>query len=211
MPQPEELVELLREYREVGIRYTALPDGYLDALADTLEYHTFMHWLAASGGVIIITPAVSTQSIIARKDAIYDCAKEFRRQAIYLIGLLYDTFEIPQNQRNDLQSLWLIKGTQPQGQVNREWRYYFHGYECRFENTKTRQVVEAVIINCPEFGCLTAFFFLEYINTTKQFIELRQWFDNKESNATKALTILGKQGVLKQLASARDDRNLFAD
>ncbi|TGE24708.1 hypothetical protein E5K00_05725 [Hymenobacter aquaticus] len=216
LPRPEQLAGLLREYREVGIRYTALPQGYLDALSGTLENHTIQDRNSRLGGVIVIIPAVSTASILARKDAVYACAKVFRQQAFQLMNPLLEALAIPPDKRNDWRELMQtkmahIRRGQARGQLGAEWTYFLHGFECRFENGKTGQVVEVIINNCPEFGCLDAWFFLQYINTTEQFAGLREWLGNEYENAKKVLTILARQDVLKHYGSARDDRNLFAD
>jgi|GEM_PF-2089910 len=211
---PEMLAGLLREYREVSFQYADLPDGYLDALTEVLENHTFRHGVLASGGVITIVPAVSTASILARRDELYQCARTFRQQAFHLVDLLYEALAIPPAKRHDWRELMQRKLRQPRGRVNAEWTYYLHGWECQFENTRTGQIVEVITANLPECGCLDAWFFLQYIHTTGQFVELDQWLGNAYENANKALTILGKAGALKQLASARDNRglrNLFAD
>jgi hypothetical protein len=210
LPQPDALVELLRDYREVGFHYTVLPDGYLNNLTGALENHTFKQWLSASGWMIIIIPAVSTASILARKEELYQCAKAFRQQGFHLISLLYDALAIAPAKRHDWRYFMQLKMRHPRGQVDAVWTYYLHGYECQFHNTRTGQLVEVIIANLPECGCLDAWFFMQYIHTTKQFAELDQWLGNKYENANKALTILGKAGALKQLASAWDDRSLFA-
>ncbi|PJJ60044.1 DUF6896 domain-containing protein [Hymenobacter chitinivorans] len=215
LPSAAELLELLQEYREVGFRYTFLPDGYLDRLFETLENHAFRNWDAESGGFITIIPAVSTPSILARKAALYACAKEFRRQAFELMDGLYEALSIPPEKRDDWKGLMRtkmlhIRRGQSSGVLKAGWSYYLHGYECLFRNNRTGQEIDVILINCPEFGCLDPWFFLQYINTTKEFIELREWLGNEHENAKKVLTVLAKAGMLSQLSSARDDRPLFA-
>ncbi|RYU78256.1 DUF6896 domain-containing protein [Hymenobacter persicinus] len=208
LPQPHELTRLLQQYREVSLKYTLLPAGYLEMLDQALENHTFLHWETA--GLILLTPAVSTVSILARQEALYHCAQAFRQQAFQLTELLLEARAVPIGKRHDWRELMQLKMRQARGAVNEEWTYYLHGWECRFEHTGTGQVVEVIVANLPECGCLDAYFFLTYINTTAAFAELRQWLGNEDANVGKALRILRSQGVLQQLAAARDDRNLFA-
>ena len=55
------------------------------------------------------------------------------------------------------------------GELSKQWNYYFHGEECGFSNRKSKQQVEVVLINAPEFGHIDSWFLLSYMKTTEKY------------------------------------------
>ena len=86
------------------------------------------------------------------------------------------------------------------GILNADWTFYLHGSHCRFDNLKTGQAIEVQYTEKPEFGCLDAFFFYTYMQTTDRFKELANWFIN-HINVYNAIKILVEEGVLTKKSS----------
>lgn len=94
--------------------------------------------------------------------------------------------------------------------MNEEWSYHLHGAECRFESSKTGQVVEIIIITRPEFGYLDCYFFYNYMATTERFKPLAAYFDNNYLHICKALDLLVLKGVLTRVNELSIQRNIIA-
>lgn len=77
-----------------------------------------------------------------------------------------------------------IADDQITGVLNDEWDYFFHGMQCRFDNIKTGQVVDAQLKNygyLPDM--LDPGFFLKYVNTTEKYADVAAFFNDDYENA----------------------------
>src|SRR5687767_4879519 len=107
---------------------------------------------------------MTTQKILEAKEAIYNCAKDFRYDANFMMTELASEFKFkiqpsisfPKEVYRHYNNKGIFKGV---------WSFYFHGSHCRFEHLDTVQVLEVLFTHSPEFGYINPFFLLVYIKT----------------------------------------------
>lgn len=147
---------------------------------------------------IWIYPAINTQDLFELQDEILVAAKAFRHDAMNLIKLVGEIYQL--NPLADVDELWKLRKICSRGNVNEEWSYCFHGAECRFENHNSGQIVEVIITNKTEFGALDSYFFLEYMRSKPKFKELAEFFLDDTGSVTKALNLLEDNGKLIRIS-----------
>lgn len=147
---------------------------------------------------------MTTQRILEFKEAIYNCAKEFRQDANSMMAQLASDFNFeikpsisfPKEVYRHYNDKGIFKG---------EWSFYFHGSHCRFEHLNTGQVLEVLFTHSPEFGYINPFFFLVYVKTTEKHKWLKEVLN--EENIHFAIELLVEEGVLSKIENSVD-RNL---
>ncbi len=208
LPPHESLLKLLGENESLILTYTFIEPGYVDRLEDCLTEHAILHFDWSNS--IHIFRSIPTMKVIENKSEIYQCAKTFRQDAFSLMQLMAETFNIDLETLDGLHELKLKKSSKQRGHLNENWNYYLHGAECRFENIKTGQVAEIIVITKPEFGCLDGYFFYNYMATTERFKGLASWFENDYKKVAKAINILAKEGTLLRRYDLNINRNVIA-
>ena len=208
LPTVEELVQILERYKKVTIHYTTLPQDYVSTLTYSLSDNSVYdrQW----DKTVFISPSISNEEILQKKFELYECAKAFRQDAHYLMGLMAKTFGINLETLDGLYELKHKQSNKGRGRLNEIWNYYFHGAECQFENIKTGQVVEAIIVTKPEFGYLDCFFLYNYMVTTDRFKTLAVFFNNDYHNICKAIDLLVFEGLLTKIHDLFIQRNVIA-
>jgi len=121
-----------------------------------------------------------------------------------------DKFSIDLKTLDGLSELKYKKNNKQRGVLNEEWNYFFHGAECKFENIRTGQIVEIIIITRPEFGCLDGYFLFNYMTTTSKFNKLTGHFGKNYLNVWKAIDVLADEGILTKLHQLSINRNVVA-
>ena len=150
---------------------------------------------------------MNTQRILEFKEDIYDCAKEFRRDANCMMAQLASdfNFEIKSSISfpREVYRHYNNKGT-----FREERSSYFHGSHCRFEHLITGQVLEVLFTHSPEFGYIDPFFFLAYIKTT----EKHKWLEEvlNEENVHFTIELLVKENVLTMTENSTDKNLILA-
>ena len=208
LPTVQQILALLRQHSKVLIKYSTSDPAYVDNLMDQLSDFYVAH--IAWDNTISITAGISNGEILKLKDEIYECARSFRQDAILLMQLMSDKFSIDLETLDGLHELKFKKSNKQRGKLTDEWNYYLHGAECQFENTRTKQIVEIIIITRPEFGCLDGYFFYNYMTTTDKFKSLAHSLDNDYINVCKAIDLLTKEGILTRMPHLNVDRNIIA-
>src|SRR2546430_1035721 len=82
------------------------------------------------------------------------------------------------------------------GQLDDDWRYFFHGYGCGFGNQRTGQTVEVHLGFPGEFGVLDPYFFAEFVRTTAGLEEVASLFKDPCRDSLRAMKILHSRGLL---------------
>jgi len=93
------------------------------------------------------------------------CAKDYRNLAKTLIHKLAEQFKTEIHTGFPLLTFNKFKDDRQLGMLG-HWKYFIHGYHCRFEDSKTGQKIEVPLIFGQEFGILDPYFFMEYLKTT---------------------------------------------
>jgi hypothetical protein len=187
LPSVAEVLQILASHKDLAIRYELLPSDYVRELTYALpDYSVFDRvW----DKTIFIHPCVHSSKILQKKFEVYECAKAFRQDANQLMGLMSNTFGIDLQTLDGLHELKYKKSQKQRGTLNKEWTYFLHGQECRFENTITGQIVEIIVSTRPEFGYLDCYFFYQYMATTERFKMLAAAFDNDYIHIYKAFDL----------------------
>jgi hypothetical protein len=150
---------------------------------------------------------MNAQKILEFKNDIYDCAKDFRRDANSVMAKLASEFNFEIKPSPSFPKE-VYRHYNNNGLLNGEWSFYFHGSHCRFEHLISGQVLEVLYIFSPEFGYIDTFFFLVYIETTEKHKWLEEVF-NKE-NIHFAIDLLVKAGMLTEIKSPIDRKLILA-
>lgn len=126
-------------------------------------------------GVHIIEPEINiakliTDQEIAENQLFFEqCAKDYRKLGAQLISDLANTLDIIIDKDFPLDSFNQFKrSNKQQGRLN-EWRYFFHGIHCLFENSRTHQSIEVCLLFGLEFGALDPYFFSRFIKSTPEY------------------------------------------
>jgi hypothetical protein len=114
---------------------------------------------------INIARLITKEEIIALQLFFENCAKDYRMLATKLINELANHLRIVFNPDYPLQTFNQYKNGRQKGEMN-AWKYFIHGFDCGFENKKTRQVIEVSLVFGLEFGTLDPYFFTRYIKST---------------------------------------------
>ncbi len=147
--------------------------------------------------------------IIQNQIEIVECAKSFRQDANYLMNELAKDFNFSLNATEKFPREIYNHKYNSKGFFREEWTYYFHGAECRFDNLRTKQVVELIYITKPEFGFLDGYFFYNYMTTTSKFKNLANWFGDY-GNVWTAIELLANKGILTRNLLVNIQRNIIA-
>lgn len=208
LPTHEMLLTAMQTHKAVTFNYTTLPAEYLSTLTYALPSHRVSHreW----DKTILIYPSIPNEKILTKKYEFFECANAFRRDGTQLMQLVSSTFGVDLHTLDGLSELKFKKSHKQRGKLNKDWDYYFHGSECRFENNKTGQVVEIIIITRPEFGYLDTYFFYNYMATTEKFKSLAAYFDNDYHQIGKAIDLLVFEGILTRVPGIFTYRNVIA-
>lgn len=100
------------------------------------------------------------------------CALEHRELATQLIFELAGLLKIDIS--NEIPYLAFVKYWQKNGQSGKmtNWKFFFHGFHCSFENVVTNQYIEVPIVFGLEFGDLDPYFFTQYIKSTSGYFPM---------------------------------------
>lgn len=208
LPNKDEILNILETHKQVTIQHEDLPHNYIFNLTYSLP-DKVVHdrkW----DNTIYISSSIHNDKILQKKAELYECAKAFRQDANYLMRLMADTFGIDLVTLDGLQELKHKKSEKQRGKLNKDWNYYLHGAECRFEHTKSKQVVEVIVITKPEFGYLDCYFFYNYMATTERFKNLAAYFNNDYHNICKAIDLLVFEGILTRVDELYNQRSVIA-
>ncbi|HAS42399.1 MAG TPA: hypothetical protein DCS93_18115 [Microscillaceae bacterium] len=133
---------------------------------------------------------LTPQEVETHQSFFEQCAKDYRMLAEKLIRQLAAHLKQPFNEELPLATLNPYEQrSYPQfGEMNK-WRYFFHGYHCKFKHTITTQDIEVPLTFGLEFGVLDPYFFAHYIYSTPDYQPLSV---NMKSEFADGLIIIEK-------------------
>lgn len=150
---------------------------------------------------------VTPQKILEYREIIYDCARNFRHDANFMMNELASeySFKIQPSISFPREA---YRHYNNKGILKEEWSFYFHGSHCRFEHLTTGQVLEVLFTHSPEFGYISSFFFYLYIKTTEKY----KWLEGvlTEEGVDKAIELLVTEGLLIKIESSIDRSLILA-
>ncbi|WP_347254177.1 DUF6896 domain-containing protein [Leminorella grimontii] len=126
-------------------------------------------------GVHMIEPEINVAKLITEQeverhqDFFEACARDYRNLATELIFVLAQQLNVRIEENYPLLTFNPFKAGRKHKGVMGEWRYFFHGYHCAFDNPKTGQCIEVPLVFGLEFGDLDPYFFTRFIKSTKAY------------------------------------------
>ncbi|GAB5527701.1 MAG: hypothetical protein Roseis2KO_55730 [Roseivirga sp.] len=146
-----------------------------------------------------VIPGLTTSGILNKKEPILSAAKLFRSTATALMDKLAERYKVDFKSGQGLYELRTNNDhIHRVDRINDQWKFQFHGYECRLTNEVTGQSLDTIFIHRPEFGVLDPYFFLQYVNTTPELRDLKVFFNDKYDYVDQALLTLEAHGEIKR-------------
>lgn len=135
-----------------------------------LEHPEFQIGVHTIEPEINIIKLITDEEIVQYQDFVEQCAKDYRRLAIELINGFANEYNLKIDPDFPMRNLGHTSkyGYKPVG-VYQNWKYAFHGIHCAFTNLKTGQYIEVPLNYGLEFGQLNPYFFIAFINSTKEY------------------------------------------
>lgn len=118
---------------------------------------------------INIAKLITNQEIEEHQDFFENCAKDYRELGRKLIFELAKQFKITMFENYPILAFNKLKGDKRGRGKMGDWKYFFHGFHCWFENQKTGQTIEVPLIFGLEFGDLDPYFFSVFIKSTPNY------------------------------------------
>ncbi|MEN2487306.1 hypothetical protein AAYQ05_05835 [Flavobacterium sp. B11] len=118
---------------------------------------------------INIAKLITNQEIEEHQDFFENCAKDYRELGRKLIFELAKQFKITMFENYPILAFNKLKGDKRGRGKMGDWKYFFHGFHCWFENQKTGQTIEVPLTFGLEFGDLDPYFFSIFIKSTPNY------------------------------------------
>jgi hypothetical protein len=136
---------------------------------------------------INIAKLITDQEIEEHQLFFENCAKDYRELGKKLIFRLAEQLKVTIDSDCPWISFNKFLSNNKQTGKFEEWRYFFHGYHCGFENKKTGQMIEVPLVFSLEFGDLDPYFFTNFIKSTSHYKPLpveiyEDYADGKQIN-----------------------------
>ena len=131
------------------------------------EFQIAIHTIESE---INIVKLITDQEIEKHQYFFETCAKDYRNLATKLINEFANKHKIKIDEKYPMNTLCHTDkfGYKPIGEMN-DWRYAFHGIHCAFTNLKTGQRIEVPLNYGLEFGQLDPYFFIGFIQSSKEY------------------------------------------
>lgn len=118
---------------------------------------------------INIVKLITDQEIEKHQNFFENCAKDYRDLGRELIFELAKQFKITIFEDYPLLTFNTLKEEKRGRGKMGDWKYFFHGFHCWFENQKTAQIIEVPLAFGLEFGDLDPYFFSIFIKSTPNY------------------------------------------
>lgn len=161
------------------------------------EYSVFNSGAMNGTENVTIKAVIPKEWVLAHAEVLVAAARQFRASAYKLISLLAQKLSVPIEAFGNEGFRFTLSDKQYTGELADGWLYGFHGYECRFENKYTKQVLDVKLGFHNEWGVLDAYFFHQFLQTTPGFKEIADLLENGFHDTRRALDILEAQGLLR--------------
>ena len=125
-------------------------------------------------GIHINEPKIRFSKLITDKEIednqefFVKAAKDYEELSTKLIHRLAEKFDL-KIEEPIIKVFGRLKLSDNRAGVMDEWRYVFHGIDCRFTHTKTGQCIETPLTFASYFGKLDPYFFIHFIETTPKY------------------------------------------
>ena len=172
-PPPEMLLAQARDGRHVVLTFRAIAAGDKRALVDSLSRALPSHSIFDSGGDgrgrqwVTVMPVVSRERVLASRRDIIRAIRAYRRTCLALVEAYRS------------------------GSLSEDWAADEHGEHCRFENTRTGEIVEAPLDESGE--PLDPYFFAEFVKSTPEMAGVASLIASDFHDAVRILEVVGRR------------------
>lgn len=156
---------------------------------------------------INICKLITDEEIIANQIFFTRCAKDYRELSTELINLFITKKKVKLNKDFPFLTFNRIKGERMgRGKVE-QWKYFFHGYHCYFQNIETKQQIEVPFMFGMEFGDLDPYFFSLYIKSTPEYQPLPIEIYEDFADGYRILEVMLKLDLLEKINSSIENHS----
>ncbi len=164
------------------------------------EYSVFDSGRFSDFECITIRLVIAQDVVLAHAPILVDAARQFRRIAYELIALLAEKLCVPVSALSNEKFRFSLRDDQYHGNLDGNWSYSFHGYECRFHNSSTKQMLDVKLGYPDEWGVLDSYYFHKFLETTPEYEGIATLFVDSNHDMARTLDILAKAGLLRLIA-----------
>lgn len=146
---------------------------------------------------ITVMRVIETETIVQYAESFMEAIERFLMLADELLVKLADKLMISVKElepaRTSGQLPW-----EP-GELEQNWRYYFHGCECRFQHNITGQIVD-ITLRYPKnrYARLDPYFLAKYLYSTPEERELAVLIQDEFHDTLTVLNVLLERGYLSE-------------
>ncbi len=109
----------------------------------------------------------ATENLISKKEKILiEAIIAFEQKANQLIGYLAYKYDLNLEEEHPFGKLITRKNDLWKGSIKENWNYQFHGDACKFENSKSGQLLDVKINRKENYGTISDFYLLKFVETT---------------------------------------------
>jgi hypothetical protein len=153
---------------------------------------------------LTVKKVITSQQVLAHAEVFFTAASQFRRIAHELMARLAVKLGVPEVELYDRHFRSRLPANLP-SDLDEEWEYWFHGFECRFQSRNTGQVLEVRLGFPQEFGVLDAGFFHEFLRTTPGLADVAALLKDGYHDTSRALDVLAAHGYLRPIRRPEGD------
>jgi len=110
-----------------------------------------------------------------------DAILAFENKACELIELLANQFDLNLNDRHPFDKIKSRQTELWKGILKEKWNYQFHGDACKFENIENGQLLDVKINRRGNYGTISNYYLLKFIETTNELEYVYDKINNSES------------------------------
>lgn len=173
--------------------------------------------LRHAGQTVTGTSRISVMKVIPRAvvlenaEAIVEAARQFRSVATDLMTRLSRRLGVEPVQFAADPMFWHRFGQS--GNLNEEWGYFFHGFECGFGHRRTGQDLDVRLgfmgeTGTSEFGVLDPYFFAHFVRSTPGLEPVADLFTDDYHDPNRTLDVLLEAGRLRRMDRILDGQRL---
>jgi hypothetical protein len=185
-------------FHYTDVRYAELKQILGDISAQLTNHSIFYSGGTPETTEITILKVVDEQVVLEHAKFFLRAIEKYATIENRLVTRLAAQLNFPVDQ---ISETWIEKldSDQMHGYLGDEWKYYFHGFECCFENIRTGQIVDATLRDYGKTIFIPDPYFLaQFIETTSSEQEISRLVDLNFHDMGQVLRVLVKYGYLSE-------------
>lgn len=150
---------------------------------------------------IVITKYFTKEEVLKNLYLLIDIIKDYAHDTRKLVNDLANKYQLTIDRDYPFNTFHLFRMNTPMGELDGEWSYFFHGFECKFKNRKTGQEVEVFLTFSDEFGALDAEFLGRYIRTNPRHDDFPFKICHNFHDGNIILEVMKEEGRIKKISN----------